>query len=432
MKKFLINLSKKNKVFRKIFRALLYIYHATRYQVEKIGKKTDEKLIVFSTFNGKSYADSSKAIYEYMVNNPKFKDYKFVWGFKQPEKYSELKRNTNTIVVKQNSHEYEKYLVKAKYWFFNFRTAEYHKPKKDQVYVQCWHGTPLKKLGYDLTKTDNALNTTKELKNKYKSDAKKFKYMISPSDFTTEKLISSFNLKALGKADCVIQEGYPRNDFLINHTQDDIIRIKEKLNIENCNKKIILYAPTWRDNQHEAGVGYTYKTEVDFDMLQEKLQDDYIILFRAHYFVANQFDFEKYKGFIYNVSDVDDINELYVISDMLITDYSSVFFDYANLKRPMLFYMYDLDSYANDLRGFYIDLNELPGKIVKTENDLIQEIERLSTNFVYDERYQKFNDKYNYLDDGRASERVVERIILGKDSQEIAKSQKQENNTIKN
>lgn len=411
MKKFFINLLKRNKVFRKIFRASLYIYHATRYQIKKIGKKTNENLIVFSTFNGKSYADSSKAIYEYMVNNPDFKDYKFVWGFKNPKNYSELEKNTNTIVVKQNSCKYENYLVKAKYWFFNFRTAEHHKPKKDQVYVQCWHGTPLKKLGYDLTKTDNALNTIKELKNKYKSDAKRFKYMLSPSDFTTEKLISSFNLKALGKADCVIQEGYPRNDFLINYTQEDVTRIKEKLDIKNSHKKIILYAPTWRDNQHTAGVGYTYKTEVDFDMLQEKLQNDYIILFRAHYFVANQFDFEKYKGFIYNVSDVDDINELYVISDMLITDYSSVFFDYANLKRPLLFYMYDLDSYANNLRGFYIDLNELPGKIVKNENELIQEIARLTSNFVYDEKYKKFNEKYNYLDDGKASERVVKRII---------------------
>lgn len=91
-------------------------------------------------------------------------------------------------------------------------------------------------------------------------------------------------------------------------------------------KKIILYAPTWRDDQHQAGVGYTYKTEVKFDLLKEKLQEDYIILFRAHYLVANSFDFEKYQGFIYNVSEVDNINELYVVADLLITDYSSVFF----------------------------------------------------------------------------------------------------------
>ena len=94
----------------------------------------------------------------------------------------------------------------------------------------------------------------------------------------------------------------------------------------------------------QAGIGYTYKTEVDFDKLKANLGDEYIILFRAHYLVANSFDFDKYKGFVYDVSKVNDINHLYVISDLLVTDYSSVFFDYANLKRPEIFYMYDLEA----------------------------------------------------------------------------------------
>ena len=93
-----------------------------------------------------------------------------------------------------------------------------------------------------------------------------------------------------------------------------------------------------------------------------------MILFRAHYFIANSFDFEKYGDFIYDVSKIDDINELYIISDILITDYSSVFFDYANLKRPIIFYMYDLDHYEKELRGFYVDLEELPGDIVKRKD----------------------------------------------------------------
>ena len=175
-----------------------------------------------------------------------------------------------------------------------------------------------------------------------------------------------------------------------------------------------MYAPTYRSDQHETGVGYTYKEEVDFSRLQEEIGDKYIILFRPHYFIANSFDFEKYNGFVYNVSEIDDINELYIISDMLITDYSSVFFDYANLKRPMIFYMYDLEHYKDESNGFYIDLKELPGNIVKTQEDLEKEILALDKNFVYDEKYKKFNEKYNYLDDGNASMRVVEKIILAK------------------
>ena len=114
---------------------------------------------------------------------------------------------------------------------------------------------------------------------------------------------------------------------------------------------------------------------------------------------------------MYNVSNIDDINELYIITDLLITDYSSVFFDFANLKRPMLFYMYDLEHYRDKSNGFYIDLNELPGKIVKTQDELEVEIEKIDRDFKYDEKYKKFNEKYNYLDDGNASKRVVEKII---------------------
>ena len=153
-----------------------------------------------------------------------------------------------------------------------------------------------------------------------------------------------------------------------------------------------------------------YDTHLDFDKLRYELGQDYIILFRAHYFVANQFNFEKYNGFVYDMSRLDDINELYLISDLLITDYSSVFFDYANLERPILFYMYDLEEYANEIRGFYFDLNILPGPIVKDEDNLILEIKRLE-NWEKDEKYNSFNKRFNYLDDGRASRRVSEYII---------------------
>ena len=408
----LTNLAKNNLFFRKIFRGILYAYKNMRYKIRRRGKKIDDKMVFFSSFNGKYYTDSPKAIYLYMKNNPEFKDYKFVWAFTEPENYKELE-DEHTILVKQNTKKYEEYLAKSKYWIINHRIYDYIYPKKEQVYVQCWHGTPLKRLGCDLQKTENALNTLNEDKKKWHREAQKVDFVISPSKFTTEKLSSALDLKSVNKEDCMIEQGYPRNDFLYNYTEDDVKRIKEKIGIDKINKKIILYAPTFRDNQHQAGVGYTYKTEVDFDKLQKELQDEYIILFRAHYFVSNSFDFEKYKGFIYNVSDIDDVNETYIVSDILITDYSSVFFDYANLKRPMLFYMYDFEEYKDEMRGFYIDINELPGEITKTEDELIKAIKNIK-NFEYTEKYKKFNEKFNYLDDGQAAKRTVEKIMGGK------------------
>ena len=412
MKKIIINILKKNQFLRSLLRKLVYIKKSMIYKKYCKKNNVDEKTIIFESFMGRSYSDNPRALYEEMIKNKKFDDYKFIWCFKKPEEKSEIEDLKRAKIVKYNSKEYYEAYSKAKYFISNSRIPEAIKPRNGQEYIQTWHGTPLKRLGYDLqNEGGNALNSLKDMRKKYKDDAERYKYMLSPSKFCTEKFRSCFNLKENNPECEIIEEGYPRNDFLSNYTEEDINRIKEILEINNTDKKIILYAPTWRDNQHTAGVGYTYKADVDFDLLQKELKDDYIILFRAHYFVANSFDFERYKGFIYDVSKYESINDLYVVSDMLITDYSSVFFDYAILKRPMLFYMYDLEAYRDDIRGFYIDLSELPGEIVGTERELIDSIKNINLSTFYNEKYKAFNDKFNYLDDGKVSHRVIEKII---------------------
>ena len=215
----------------------------------------------------------------------------------------------------------------------------------------------------------------------------------------------------------IVEEGYPRNDALSTFTEGDARRIREELGIPE-GKKAVLYAPTWRDDQHVSGKGYTLALPVDFERLRRELADDYVILFRAHYFVANEFDFERYAGFVLDVSNVSDINDLYIAADVLVTDYSSVFFDYANLGRPIVFYMYDLEAYATELRGFYLDLSELPGPIVRDEEELVAAVRSAdSPDAELAERYHRFNERFTYLDDGHASERVIERVIIGGNDQ---------------
>ena len=407
-----INVSKKNVVLRKIIRSFNSFIRKINYKISSFGVKVDEKTLLFCCFNGKSYSCSPKAIYEYMINNDEFKDYKFIWAFLDEKKYKNLEKNKNTSVVKIGAKEYKKCLAKAKYWIFNYKIPDFLYPKKNQIFVQCWHGTPLKRLGCDLEHFDNVLNTIDGIKKRYKIEASKFTYFISPSKFASEKFISAWNLKEIGKENIIVEEGYPRNDFLFNYKEKDVQQIRKKLGIENDNRKIILYAPTYRSDQHQTGLGYVYKEEIDFKKMEEKFGKEYLILFRPHYFIANSFDFDKYKGFVYNVANIDDINELYIISDILITDYSSVFFDYANLKRPMIFFMYDLEHYKNESNGFYIDLNELPGPIVETQEDLEKSIEDVDFNIGSSKKYKEFNEKYNYLDDGNASKRVIEKVIL--------------------
>lgn len=402
MKKLIYDICKKNKIIRKIVKFFDKTFRKIRYSFYKYTNRVDDKLVFFEAYQGKKYECSPKALYLELLNESY--DYKYVWAFIDVNK----KIDGNASIVKYKSKEYYKMLSKAKYIITNFLVDDAVTMKKNQVYVQCWHGTPLKKLRCDI-KHDGVLSDINDIKRKNNIDVKRYSYFISPSKFCTEKFTSAFNLKALKKENIIIEEGYPRNDYLFKYTDDDVEKIKKELNI-NDKRKIILYAPTFRDNQHKSGIGYTYKLGLDVDKLKKELENDYIILFRLHYLVANEINFDKYKGFIYDVSNYDDISKLYVISDLLITDYSSVFFDYANLKRPILFYMYDLDEYRNKLRDFYIDLDELPGPIIDKEEKLIKEIKEYDKN-KYIDKYQKFNQKFNYLDDKDSSKRVIQKIF---------------------
>ena len=376
----------------------------------KIKYKMDDETILFEAFGGRNYTCSPKAIYEKMLSMPQFKNFKFVWAFLDTDIH-DVKEDKRTTIVKSKSKEYYKYCSIAKYWIVNSIMEESLTKKKGQVYVQCWHGTPIKKLRCDIEVDGSVLNTIKEIRKRNDIDAKRFDYFISPSKYCTEKFISAFNLKKLNKENIIIEEGYPRNDFLFNKTQKDITLIKEKLKIP-INKKVIFYLPTFRDNQHTSGIGYTYELQIDFDRLRKAIGDEYVVLFSPHYFIANSIDLSKYEGFVINVARYDEINELYLVSDIIMTDYSSVFFDFANLKRPIVFYMYDYDLYQSRLRDFYISLDELPGPITRTQEELEKCIINIETEFPkYERKYEDFNKKYNYLDDGNASERVIKEIF---------------------
>ncbi len=383
----------------------------SRYRRIAKNVKVDKKMVVFETFMGRQYGCNPKAIYEYMLTDSRFDDYRFVWILENPDKAEGIKELERAEIVKAKTDRYYEVYASAGYVVTNSNLDYGIEKSPDQVFLQTWHGTPLKRLRCDIEAEEgNALNSLSEIRQKNSLDVVRYDYFISPSAFATEKFTSAFDLEALGKEDILIETGYPRNDLLFDFDEKYSRQVKESLGIAEDRRKIILYAPTFRDNQHD-GAGYTYDLHLDFDRLKEVLADEYLVLFRAHYFVANQLDFNKYEGFVLDVSGLDDITPLYTIADLLVTDYSSVFFDYACLKRPMVFYMYDLVEYEDAIRGFYLDTDELPGPIVKTEEELITAVKdgcSMDSEEVYDSKYEAFSSKYNYLEDGGASKRVCD------------------------
>ena len=266
---------------------------------KRIAKTTpiDPKLIMFEVFMGRQYSCNPKAIYEYITRDSRFDDYRLVWAFRDVEKAKKIPELSRAEIVKMKSKEYFKTCAEAAFIITNSNLDNRISKQPGQTFIQTWHGTPLKKLRCDIeAESGNANNSLEEIKYRNDVDMIRYDYFISPSEFCTEKFTSAFNLKELGKEKIIIETGYPRNDILINYKPERINEIKYKYGIDP-DKKIILYAPTFRDNRHD-GSGYVYDTHLDFDKLRYELGQDYIILFRAHYFVANQFNFEKYNGFV--------------------------------------------------------------------------------------------------------------------------------------
>ncbi len=361
-------------------------------------KDTKKNKILFESFYGRYYSDSPKYIYEYILENHRDK-FDIVWVLDD----SSVHIPGNPKKVKKFSLGYYKHLAQSEYYLFNTRHPARIIKKDDQKFICTWHGTPLKRLGYDI---ENLYINNPNVKHGYRRDSLQWDYMVSPNKYTTDILRSAFAYEGE-----IIESGYPRNDPLYNADESKIARIKEDLNIPK-DKKVILYAPTWRDDEQIEATIVNFTLKLDLEKFKKSLSDEYVILLRMHYFVANHLNLDGFEDFVFDVSDYEDISELYLASDMLITDYSSVFFDYANLKRPILFFDYDLDKYENVLRGFYIDIHtEVPGPILKTNDELLDaiiNIDQIEEDFS--QRYDEFYERFCSIDDGNASKRIYERV----------------------
>ena len=394
------------KTIKDALRAVMLFYKKILYKIAQRTTKVDDKLVFFESFQGRNYSCNPKGIYQAMDESEDYNAYKHVWAFRDVKSHDYIK-SSNTKVVKFESFKYYRALAKAKYWVFNSNTRKFVVPKDNQVFVQTWHGTPLKKIGCDVEKAGNAVTDLEDIAPLYRREAEKISYFISPSKFCTEKLVSAFDLDDDKK---VLETGYPRNDELFTATNAEVSSIKKKLGIDE-KKHVILYAPTFRDNAHSQITGFNNAIGIDFKRLEQMLGDDYVILFRGHYFISKAADFSIYGDFLIDVSDVEDINELYLASDLLITDYSSVFFDYANLRKPILFYMYDLDAYKNHIRDLYIDVLDLPGPIIEEFDELAEQIKRKVAWHAVDMKYSLFNETYKYLDGPDCGLKVAREII---------------------
>lgn len=360
-----------------------------------------DNYVVFETFMGKNYSDSPKYIYEYLAKHNE-KNFKFVWVLN-----NNAKPPFGGKVIKRMSLQYLYYLAVSKYFVFNVRQPRWFTKRDGQIFLETWHGTPLKRLVFDQEEVTSASPTYKI---EFYEQREDWDYLIAANPFSTKTFRSCFKFEKE-----MLEVGYPRNDLMYHPDKDMMaLELKRKMGIP-LNKKTILYAPTWRDDEYYKGGQYKFTLRLDLHKMKEELGDEYVILLRTHHYIADNLDVTGVEDFAINLSKYDDITEIYLVSDICITDYSSVFFDYANLKRPVLFYTYDIEKYRDDLRGFYIDMNtEVPGPLLYTTQEVVDAIKNIDkVNEEYADTYAKFYDRFCSIDDGNASKRTVERVFYG-------------------
>lgn len=355
--------------------------------------ETDDKLILFSG-HGRKYNDSPRSIYEYMISRDEYKEFKYVWALEEPDKV-EIPKGTK---IKADTMKYFITTLKAKYWVtcVNIERGLNYK-KKDTIYLNTWHGTPLKTIG-------NSASSRKDY------DFSNIDLFCCSGNYEKDIYMRDFNILETSILFC----GLPRNDELYNITNDKIKKIKTELKIPE-NKKIILYAPTWRDSK-DKGDSYSIKPPINIKYWKEELSDEYIVLLRTHAY-TNELLGVEFDDFIRDYSMYPNINDLLIISDILISDYSAVIFDYSILERPILCFGYDYEQYKRE-RGLYTDLNkELPSGVLKNEEEVLDKIKKLDFEFE-GEKTTKFKKKYLEFG-GRATQICVEKLLNNISGEEI-------------
>lgn len=314
----------------------------------------DKKLVVFSAHSRK-YNDSPRALYEYMMNNSKYKGYKFVWALEDPDN---AQIPGPALKVKSDTIAYFKQTLKAKYWItcVNIERGVHYK-KKLCRYLNTWHGTPFKYVGNDVG-------------NRKDFDFSSVDLFCYASQYEKEIYIRAFNVKESS----LIPTGLPRNDELYRVTEEEIMSIKERMGLP-LDKKIILYAPTWRESV-DHGATYSIKPPINVHHWEERLKDDYIVLFRAHGYTNKLLSIE-FNDVIRDYSQYPSINDLFKISDILISDYSASMADYSILERPILCFAYDYEEYKLE-RGLYIDYDKnMPNGVFRTEDEVLWHIKNM-------------------------------------------------------
>jgi CDP-glycerol glycerophosphotransferase len=358
--------------------------------------------VVFISWKGKQCGDNPQAIAEELRRRGDTREHIWVvtdWSVPVPD---------GGTTVLAGTEDYYEALARSRYLIANDDMQAWYVKRAGQVYVQTWHGTPLKRIGFDVSQPQ-FISGTRYLDH-LKQEVAKWDLLLSPNPFSTPIMRQAFRYDGE-----ICESGYPRNDVLVSGDGPRLAeQVRARLGIP-AGKRVVLYAPTWRDDQYYASGRYRFDFRLDLEQAWRELGDDTVILLRGHHHMADDVPPGTRPGFVLNVTGYPSMAELCLVSDVLVTDYSSVMFDFAPTGKPMLFFTYDLETYRDRLRGFYFDFEaEAPGPLLATSAEVVAAIGDLDAVAAkYASAYRAFTTRFCPLDDGKAAARACDAIFGG-------------------
>lgn len=383
----------------------------TGYAIYYKHVRVDPKMILYEAFFGRGMLCNPYAVFLELMDHPEYRKYRHVWVLDNLGEHQDLiaayRKYPNVSFIQYQSREYLKYLCRAKYLINNSTFPSYFTKKDEQIYVNTWHGIPLKHLGYDMPNGITEVGNT--MRNFLQAD-----YLISACPFLTDIYRYSYKMENIYEGK-IIEEGYPRLDILFRFSREEVCRkLSEKGMQIDTTKKIILYAPTWRGvtfgkADRDVKCYYNFKNEL------EKYFDTgrYQLLIKIHQQVYQLSKGRLDKAFF--VPATVDANEVLAAADILISDFSSIFYDYLATDKPVLFYIRDAEEYQEQ-RGIYAGLDALPGPVTDDISELGDWISRIG------EIAQEYRAKYietkkygNAFSDGMISRKIVDIVFNRKE-----------------
>lgn len=360
------------------------------YTREPIAART----IVYENFHGDSVGDNPAAIFREILGRPEFSDYKHVWVRKPSVTLPTwVTERQDVEVVEVHSVRYLKHLATAKYLINSTTFPPYFSRRPEQVYINTWHGTPLKTLGRDQQGT---LAQHKNIQRNFAHTT----HLVSPNRFTSERILESHDLDGLFPG-TVLEVGYPRIDTTL---RADRAALRDRI-MPGDDRALILYAPTWRGEVGKVTSTVERLTE-DVRRLSAEVAATHRLVVRVHPLAKRHLAQAGLDDMV--VAEDIETNELLAAIDLLITDYSSVFFDFLVTGRPIVYYTYDMELYL-EKRGMYLDMQSLPGAICETIEAVAEKVMSVERWWPDEaERLEQGRRLYCAADDGDAAKRVVD------------------------